>query len=371
MHFGPYAHAHDAARHSAILFIVSPTKRCGKTNLLTVLQGLVPKALPVANITPATVFRAISRWKPTLLIDEADTFVADKSDLRGVLNSGHTKSHSFVIRCVGDEIVPTVFSTWSPKAFASIGRMHPTLEDRSIPIALKRKLPTEIVQKLPKDAVTAFEVLRRKCARWADDHLQELREAQPNVPKELNDGAQDNWEPLLAIADLCGADWGERARKVARRLSGEDDDQTFGVLLLHDIREAFDMEATDRLSSSEIVSFLSAMEERPWPEYYHGKAITPRGVARLLEPFKIKPRQVVLRNMRVQGYHRAQFEHAWRRYAPGGGLSPASPDNPVRSKPFTRKKPLSIPGKRSEDGHRHVQSEDERRRGSGDGSGDA
>src|SRR5262249_51375166 len=87
-----HAHAHDAARHSPILFITSPTKRCGKTNLLDIISRLVPKPLSAANVTPATVFRAIERWHPTFLIDETDTFISDKSELRGVLNSGHTRS---------------------------------------------------------------------------------------------------------------------------------------------------------------------------------------------------------------------------------------------------------------------------------------
>ena len=67
-----HAHAHDAAQYSPILFISSPTKRCGKTNLLTTLSRLVPKPLSAANVTPATIFRAIDRWYPTLLIDEVD-----------------------------------------------------------------------------------------------------------------------------------------------------------------------------------------------------------------------------------------------------------------------------------------------------------
>jgi putative DNA primase/helicase len=163
-----HAHAHDTAQHSPILFITSPTKRCGKSNLLTTAGMLVPLPLSAANVTPATVFRAIDCWHPTMLIDEMDTFLPDKSDLRGVLNSGHMRSQAYVIRCVGDALVPKQFSTWCPKAFASIGRMHPTLEDRSITIGLKRKMPTEKIQRIPKDP-KAYQDLRRKCVRWTSD----------------------------------------------------------------------------------------------------------------------------------------------------------------------------------------------------------
>jgi hypothetical protein len=49
--------------------------------------------------------------------------------------------------------------------------------------------------------------LRRRAARWAADHLGELRGADPEVPGELGDRAADNRRPLLAIADLAGGEW--------------------------------------------------------------------------------------------------------------------------------------------------------------------
>jgi hypothetical protein len=77
---------------SPILAVTSPTPECGKTTLLTLLSALVPRALSAANITAAATFRAVEKWRPTLLIDEADTFLRDNDDLRGVLNSGHSRA---------------------------------------------------------------------------------------------------------------------------------------------------------------------------------------------------------------------------------------------------------------------------------------
>src|SRR6266699_5965327 len=84
-----HAHAHDAAQISAILALVSPEKRCGKTTALNVLQCLVPKPLLTSNTTPAGLFQAIHQCSPTLLIDELDSFLRDDT-LRNVLNSGHS-----------------------------------------------------------------------------------------------------------------------------------------------------------------------------------------------------------------------------------------------------------------------------------------
>jgi hypothetical protein len=63
------------------------------------------KPLGVANISNAALFRTIELVQPTLLIDEADTFLRDNDDLRGALNAGHKRGGQ-VIRCVGDDADP-------------------------------------------------------------------------------------------------------------------------------------------------------------------------------------------------------------------------------------------------------------------------
>lgn len=309
-----HAHSHDAATHSPILTISSPTKRCGKTTLLRLLSNLVPKPLSAANLTPAVVFRTIEKYYPTLLVDEADTFIKNDPTLRGVLNSGHERTQARIIRTVGDDHEPKLFSTWAPKAIALIGRMHPTLEDRSIKVELKRKLPDKTIERLPRGPDT-FSELRRKAARWAIDNLPKLRTATPNSPKELHDRARDNWDALLAIADECGGDWPHLARESAIALSGEDDDQSHAILLLRDLKDMFERYGRN-LSSQEIADELRELEERPWPEFNRGHPITAHGIAKLLADFKIRPKQVRVRGQQVQGYQLQQFEFAFGRYLP-------------------------------------------------------
>ena len=103
-----HAHAHDTAAISPILAVTSPTPECGKTTLLTILHALVPRPLPTSNITVAALFRAVEKWQPTLLIDEADTFLRNSDELRGVLNSGHNRAGAYVIRTVGDDHEPSL-----------------------------------------------------------------------------------------------------------------------------------------------------------------------------------------------------------------------------------------------------------------------
>ena len=84
------------------------------------MHPTLPKALNAANITVAAVFRTVEAARPTLLIDEANSFLKDNDELRGVINSGHARDGQ-VIRLVGDEHEPRVFWTWCPVAIAAIG----------------------------------------------------------------------------------------------------------------------------------------------------------------------------------------------------------------------------------------------------------
>ena len=198
-----FAHSHDCWPISPLLAITSPTPECGKTVLLDLLDGLVPKALPACNVTSSVVFRIIEERAPTLLIDEADTFLPDNNELRGILDSGHRRSNAFVLRNVGDNHEPKHFGTWSPKVVALIGKLPPTLNSRSIHIRLRRMLATESVMPLRFDRRGHLVPIKRKLIRWALDNEKALRSADPVMPDGLRGRAADNWRPLIAIADAA------------------------------------------------------------------------------------------------------------------------------------------------------------------------
>jgi len=308
----------DAGDISPFLVLVSPTKRCGKTNTLIVLYYLTPRSELASNISPSAIFRYIEDVRPTLLIDEADSFLRDNEEMRGILNSGHTKTAAHVIRNieVNGEHKPRRFSTWAPKAIATIRSLADTLEDRAVVIRLQRKPKSAAVARLRKRDNDEFAVLRRQLARWADDNFAKLTDPDPQVPDTLNDRAADNWRPLIAIADLAGGEWPERARDAACILSGEGHDATsINVELLADIRLAFAKAHVIR--SADLVAKLTADPERPWAEWKHGKPLTQKQLAGLLRPFCIASEEVHVGQSHGKGYKRARFKDAWEAYLPG------------------------------------------------------
>jgi hypothetical protein len=322
-----HAWALEAAYASPFLVFTSPVPRCGKSTALALLRWTAPRSALASNISPAAIYRFIEASCPTLLIDEADSFFGRNEELRGILNSGHTRDTAMVIRLVGDDHVPKRFSTWAPKAIGSIGKITETLRDRSIVLPMKRKRSGERIERLRGRDTAEFLALRRKAARWAADNVAALSDARPPVPEGLNDRATDNWEPLLAIAELAGGDWPQAARAAALALSSdaEPEDDTLKIRLLADIRAAFRTLGTERETSASLILELVKDDEGPWVEFgKSGKPITPKKLARLLEDFRIQPRKMRLPGSArpSRGYDLAWFEDAFERYLPSSPPEP-------------------------------------------------
>jgi putative DNA primase/helicase len=290
-----------------------------------VIQEFVPKPLAGANITSAAMFRTIERYRPTLLIDEADTFLPENEELRGVINSGHGHDGA-VIRLVGEDHEPRTFSTFCPTAIAAIGDVPSTIEDRSITIAMRRRLPGEKIERFRRDHINHLKELVRKAFKWVADHEHALLTTDPEMPDLLHDRACDNWRVCFAIADCAGGEWAQEARGAALALSvreSEHETPSGGAMLLTDIRQIFEarrkrgVKDADRISSNDLVAALMTLTDRPWGTWSRGKPITSSSVARLLKPFNVFPHMIRLVNgSRPNGYKLDQFDDAFGRYLP-------------------------------------------------------
>jgi putative DNA primase/helicase len=211
-----------------------------------------------------------------------------------------------------------------------IGRPPGTIEDRSILVELRRKSAGESVARLRLDRIEAETVsIRQSLRRWANDHLDELREADPAVPASLNDRAQDNYRPLLALADAIGGPWPARARAAALALGGDEAAEDARTELLADIKVVF--EAADNpvvMASADIIKGLVDMEDRPWSEWSKGKPITGSKLARTLKSFQVTAAGTVrIGTKTAKGYRLEAFTDAFERYLPRNSVFKASHRN--------------------------------------------
>lgn len=169
----------DVVDVAPIANITAPEKRCGKTVMLGVMARLAYRPLTVSNIAPAALFRAMDLWSPTMFVDEVDAFLDAHEEARGILNAGFTRDSAYVVRCVGEDHMPTRFNVWGAKALCGIGKIADTLADRSIPLRLRRKLPGESTVKIRHVDADHFATLAGKLARFAIDNRDAVRLARP------------------------------------------------------------------------------------------------------------------------------------------------------------------------------------------------
>lgn len=305
-----------------LALITAPEKACGKSQLLTIFSYLVAHPLSVANSTASFIFRVIECSQPTILIDEADTFLRDAGELKGIINAGHTRANAFVGRTEATPsgaLAPKLFSVWCAKAFAGIGiekHLPDATISRSIVITLRRKMSHEHVERLRHANRSKFTPLADKLAAFAKAFSSRIRSARPALPDALSDRAQDNWEPLLAIAEIAGPKWIAHATAAALKISKSGEKSvSIGNELLADIQYAFDKKQQPKISTADLIGELASDDEKPWATYNRGKSISPRQLSRLLEPYGIRPKTVRLGAFDTpKGYDREQFIDAFARY---------------------------------------------------------
>lgn len=338
--------------------IESPEKRCGKSTLLGVLRRLVNRPVMAANISSPAFFRVIEETQPTLLIDEADTFLDGNDELRGILNAGYSRETAYVIRVANEIRNPkseirnkfetrnrksevrskpkdrnpeiemgskeldeegngqsrlATFSCWCPKAMAAIGRLPDTLADRCIVIRMHRKVAGEKCER-PRKLETAE--LNRKCVRFVTDNAEGIVTGQPELPTSLHDRAGDIWEPLLVLADLAGGDWPERARQAAVGLTTTAQESCPIGALLFDLFLVFNMRDAEKLFTREVLEGLSWMENRPWHSMRRGTELTEVWLAQRLRPYGIRPQTIRVGADVGRGYLAADIAESLKRYVP-------------------------------------------------------
>jgi hypothetical protein len=329
-------HAQTALAFAPRLPVVSPEKQCGKSRLIDIIEATCYRPLMTVNISPAALVRIIDEDDPpTLLLDEADAiFAARKGDdkaevLRGILNAGHKRGNKY-IRWDIQADAPEECPTFAMAAIASIGDLPDTIMDRGPVIRMERRAPGEEVApwRAKRDA-PALNDLRDRIHEWIAGCLEKIEAATPELPVE--DRAADNWEPLVAIADLAGGPWPQRARRAASKLTADETEraagESYGLRLLADIRAIFQHTEKTSIASVKLCDALRARRDSPWATMRRG-GLDPSGLAALLKPFGIAP--VKSRNMdsgsQARGYNVSQFDAAFRRYL----SSPLS--SPVGSK---------------------------------------
>ncbi len=313
------------------LYISSPMPGCGKSTLITLVEKLSYHALLLSNITAASMFRIISEYKPTLLIDEADTFLKNNEELRGIINAGYQRGGTVSrVETINKRQTVCLFPCYGACAIAGIGGTHKTIQDRSVNVIMVRKTSADKIERMrTRNIAKQAEEIRSKCMRFMFDNAYELSIARPPMPDFLGDRGADIWEPLFAIAQVISADLLTEITTACKHLQHSqenDDESSIRFQLLGDIRSIFESHPwATCISSTDLVGELIKIEESPWAEYGFGRGLNPHSLAKQLKFFGIYPRQIRGEGTRNRSYFKDNFQDAFDRYLPQSSEQAAAP----------------------------------------------
>jgi hypothetical protein len=300
---------------------VSPEPGSGKSRALEVTEPLVDRAVHAVNQTPAYLFRKVSdeAGLPVILYDEIDTVFGprakDNEDVRGMLNAGH-RHGALAGRCVtkGNKIVTEDLPAYCAVALAGLNDLPDTISTRSVIVRMRKRVSDETVEPWRnRTCRPQGDAIRSRLATWAEEVKDRIE--WPEMPEDVSDRNADIWEALLAVADLAGGDWPERARVSAVSLVSDSREMvpTMNIRLLMDLRDVFGAE--DRMSSDEILRELCKIDDAPWGDMNGlGRELTHRGLAQRLSNYGIKPKQIRFGMSTLKGYAREDMQDAWLRY---------------------------------------------------------
>ncbi|GEM_PF-1381741 len=188
---------------------LSGTKRTGKTRTIEVASPICFNSVMSASMSDAAMYRSTENDRCTVFHDEAARYSRknrnDPSERLEIFNSGYKRSGS-VRRCVGDDSVPTDFSTYSPKLLASIEGLERTSADRAITLHLLRARD-EVPKFSHRLGEAGFREIRDSLYVLALAHHAEIARIYAGLDpvKGLRDREDELWSPVFALAEFFDA----------------------------------------------------------------------------------------------------------------------------------------------------------------------
>ena len=310
----------DVAYIAPIAWINAPEKRCGKTQLATLMGRMSKRSIMASNVSQSALFRTIERYKPTFVIDEADSFFHGDMDLKNIINCGFSRDNPYVWRCVGDNHEPIPFDVFGAKIISGIGKLPSTVMDRSISLTLRRALPTEKRQRVKDIPKATTETIKAKLARWADDNMDRVATSKPKLPETIYNREFDTWEILFQIANTLGDDWLKLVTNACLAITQTDSKEpSENEELLSDIKAIFELQAVDSMATRDLLTALIGADSdgltKRWATSNKGQPMTDRQLAKRLKDFEIKSSKINKPNeTQKRGYYLADFADAFKRY---------------------------------------------------------
>jgi hypothetical protein len=330
------------------VIVTAATSQSGKSALIEIMSFASARPWLYSRVTPAALYRIITDRHPTIYLDEAEKLNSEKSEYRDVLDGGYRQGQMVQI-VIGNSLVD--FSNFCPKVFGLIGDLYDALRDRSIIIALSRRMG-----KAPKLRYSYFlakergEKLAPRLNKLITPRFKEIETAyaesaqQNAVLSFLADRDREIWEPLFVLCQLlcperlpelekCAADIAANKTHDLRRISADAERNADEAVASE--RALKDMELVtrgrDRITSADSIPALRALPTGGWSNYRRPGGITndvpgEMLLSHLLSRFGVSPGTIRVGpkdtpHSTLQGYKRADIVAAMEAH----GIEPHAP----------------------------------------------
>ncbi len=188
------------------------TKNVGKSKTMKLMSCICFNGIMSVSITPASQFRIIEAFRPTLFMDETEDLKEKGfSDKRALLLGGY-EAGSSVLRTEKEKDGLRVkrMGNYGPRAFASIEGLEDTLASRTVQITMQRSFKPEIKEKEVNLNNPDFREIRDALFLVAMTYAPTVKkiyeEIRPPEAVEFGDREFNLFKPILAVGRATGID---------------------------------------------------------------------------------------------------------------------------------------------------------------------
>jgi DNA primase catalytic core len=188
------------------------TKNVGKSKAMKLMSCICFNGIMSVSVTPASQFRIIEAFRPTLFMDETeDLKERGFSDKRALLLGGY-EAGSSVLRTekAGETLKVRRLGNYGPRAFASIEGLEDTLASRTIQITMHRSYDDKIKEREVNLNDPLFQEIRDDlflvAMRYPGKILRIYAPATKPDGVEFGDREFNLFKPILAIGIATGDD---------------------------------------------------------------------------------------------------------------------------------------------------------------------
>jgi hypothetical protein len=314
-------HVYEQFSIAPRIILTSEEPRSGKTVAKNVAWHMVRRPNPETFSTAAALGEFLDEGPGTIMADELDSLEKElRRQIQLFWNVGHERMGKRALMVKGKRKLVSLFA---PMLAAGIGDFFgPTQKSRAFSILMEQYTPATKPER-EYTAATAedfqdFDIVYSYLYRWA-------RHVQLNLNPDLSGFLlrdRDNARSLVAVADSCGPEWGQRLRAALRALIEQQHAERPQITILRHGLAIFEALGVDQIYSRTFNRELKQLDlpDARWTRYRGAsgigsvRALEIHEQAALLRKVGIESRRIYINRVRGAGYTRIQFEEAYRKH---------------------------------------------------------